>query len=119
MTPGAYQVSRIPFLLVLVTLCSFALPPRGHCQSFAQVLDLGSDVGARLTRAVTLNRINSSLFATPFAQVNWVDATGATPVVFSFATDCVFRLKSDTCFGGCRTPVSEHLGHPFRSMSDT
>jgi hypothetical protein len=90
MTPGAYQVSRIPFLLVLVTLCSFALPPRGHCQSFAQVLDLGSDVGARLTRAVTLNRINSSLFATPFAQVNWVDATGATPVVFSFATDPVW-----------------------------
>ena len=32
---------------------------------------------------------------------------------------CVFRTKSDTRFGGCRTPVSEHVGHPFRSMSDT
>ncbi len=40
--------------------------------------------------------------------------------LFEVATPaCVFRSTSDTRFGGCRTPVSEHVGHLFRSMSDT
>jgi hypothetical protein len=39
---------------------------------------------------VTLDKINSSLFAMMYAQVSWVDATGSSPVVFAFATDPVW-----------------------------
>jgi hypothetical protein len=59
-------------------------------QSFSQILELGNNVGPRLTRTVTLDKINSSLFAMMYGQVSWVDATGSSPVVFTFATDPVW-----------------------------
>src|SRR5437870_7475513 len=52
-------------------------------QTFAQLTDLGENVGPRLTRAVTLNRINKKLFGRIGTKVSFIN----NGVIYQFATD--------------------------------
>jgi hypothetical protein len=88
MIADRHSIPRIRCLLAALFVALCGRP--ASAQSFSQVLDLGNNVGARLTRSVTLDRINSSLFAIAHDQALWVDATGSSPVVFSFASDPVW-----------------------------
>ncbi|HEX9727412.1 MAG TPA: FlgD immunoglobulin-like domain containing protein [Gemmatimonadales bacterium] len=66
------------------------MPQQVAAQTFSQVLQLGNQVGARLTRTVTFDGLNSSLFAVMHDQISWIDATGSSPLVYSFAADPVW-----------------------------
>jgi hypothetical protein len=75
-------------------------PRQATGQTFSQILQLGEGVGPRLTRTVTLDSLNSSLFAVVYDHVTWVDARGSNPIVYEFAADpiwskVVFSRKDD------------------------
>jgi len=83
-TPGALV------LLAWATVGSTLAAPLATAQSFSQILDLGGNIGPRLTRTVTLDRISSPLVAMMYDQASWIDATGSSPLVFTFATDPIW-----------------------------
>jgi hypothetical protein len=67
-------------------------------QTFKQIEQIGSGIGARLTRTRTEQDLDQRLFASLRSRAAWIDNTGGTPLVYEFAADpiwsrVVFALK--------------------------
>jgi len=117
---SAQHQALSPKLLLRIALCLAVAAPAGfsgvHGQTLVQLTDLGSNMGPRLTRAVTRQRIDRSLFGSIGAKVSFVNSG----TVYQFVTDpswsrVVIGLKdqwvhSFTNLGGPGGPLSTPLG---------
>lgn len=71
-------------LITSFVLCAgVVLPPSLPAQTFVQLPDMGSGVGARLTRTVTLAQVNRRLFGDVGGKVTYINGT----TVYQLATD--------------------------------
>jgi hypothetical protein len=74
--------------VTFVLLC--IRPDVAQGQTLAQVLDLGSGIGARLTEARTEQLLNSAMFAAVYSHVSWFDARSSTVLIYEFASDPIW-----------------------------
>lgn len=101
--PGSARSWRTRIMSYAASFVLVALSPvtqGAAAQTFSQVLQLGSDIGARLTHGVTEDRIQRRLFGRFGGTASLINATSGSPTVYQFGTDpmwsrLVFSKKDD------------------------
>lgn len=93
--------------IVLGVSLALSLGEVGQAQSFAQLADMGSGIGPRLTRRVARNRLDRSLFGTVGTKVSFINNGTA------------YQLATDPIWGRVLIGKKDDYIHAYRGAAAT
>jgi hypothetical protein len=104
-------------VVLLLVGVQFASARRVSAQTLVQIQQLGSNIGPRLTQAVTQLRLGVSLFGAIAGKVTYVDALGSSPTAYYFTSD---RMWDRVLFGRKDDYINEfsNANSPFGRLAE-